>query len=348
MPFRTSTRRRVTGPWLGSPLARPLRRGSLPAALAAAATVIVLLMLPASAPSAETSAADPCTAGFACTTSCTIAADGNGGSCVVRECAAPDVCQDTAVAVPAADLDAPRACRLDRVTCEVVTEAPARCEVSADGFGAVCTLASREWRRCLTQADQDVVCQTRTLGGDPFVVAGTHVVPPATNPGQPPADPTSPVDPGTTPPSAPAPSQPAPQPDPTPATPTPAPTAPGAPAPDKPAPVAAPAQPATTPQRSTRRRPRVAVIRFRSGFGLPPGLRRAQACHGAVRLRLKLRGKMLAIKTVRLDRRCRYAAAFRIRRVRLKGARVVTIAVRFRGNDVLGATGRTYRVAVPS
>lgn len=345
MLVRTSTRRRVAKPRPGSPLARSLRRGSVPAALAAAATVIAILMLPASAPSAPTSANDPCAAGATCTTTCAIAADGNGGSCVVRECASPDMCQETAIAVPTADLDAPRPCRRDRVTCDVVSEAPARCEVSADGFGAVCTLASREWRRCVTRGDQDVACQNRTLGGDPFVAVGAHAAPPVSSPTPAPPAATPPAGTGT--PPQPVPSQPAPQPQPTPA-PTPAQTAPGSPAPDKPAPVAAPAPPAGTPKRSTRRAPRVAVIRFRSGFGLPPGFRRAKACHGSVRLRLKLRGRMLAARTVRLDRRCRYAATFRIRRTRLKGARVVTIGVRFRGNDVLGATGRAYRVAVPS
>ena len=345
MPSRTSSRRRVTGPDHGSPVTRSLRRGSLPAVLAVVATAIALLLLPSAASGEGASAADPCTAGYTCTTTCAIDASGNGGFCVVRECAAADACQETNVAVPAAALDGPRNCRLDRITCDIVSEAPARCEVSGDGFGAVCTLASREWRRCVTR-DEEQRCQTVAVGGDPFVVAGAHYPPPQAPPDGTPTTPPPPSDPGTTPPSSPAPSAPAPQPEPAPS-PTPQPTAPGQPAPDKPTPVAAPAQPATKAPARKRRRALVAVIRFRSGFGLPPGFRRADTCHGSVRLRLRAGRRMLAAKTVRLDRRCRYAAAFRIRRARLRGANVVTIVARFRGNDVLGATGRAYRFAVP-
>ena len=60
----------------------------------------------------------------------------------------------------------PRNCRLDRITCDIVSEAPARCEVSGDGFGAVCTLASREWHRCVTR-DEEQRCQTVPSAGIP-------------------------------------------------------------------------------------------------------------------------------------------------------------------------------------
>jgi hypothetical protein len=66
-----------------------------------------------------------------------------------------------------------------------------------------------------------------------------------------------------------------------------------------------------------------------------------------VRLVLRHRRRVLAVKLVPLNARCRYAATFRLRRVRLRGARTVTIVARFRRDAVLGATGRAYRVRVP-
>jgi hypothetical protein len=89
------------------------------------------------------------------------------------------------------------------------------------------------------------------------------------------------------------------------------------------------------------------LIPFRSGFLLPPGYTRARGCTGAVDVTLKLRRTVLARKTVRLNARCRYSVLFTIRRQRLRSARVVTVVVTFRGNRVLAAVTRTYRVRLP-
>jgi len=56
---------------------------------------------------------------------------------------------------------------------------------------------------------------------------------------------------------------------------------------------------------------------------------------------------VLATKTVRLNSRCRYAVTFRIRRKRLKRARVVTVLAVFRGNSLLGTARKSYKVRVP-
>jgi hypothetical protein len=124
-------------------------------------------------------------------------------------------------------------------------------------------------------------------------------------------------------------------------------TAPGQPA--APAAGTGPALAPTLPTRTTRPR-RVAnriVIPFESRFHVPPGFRRSEACRGHVRLVLRAGRRVLAVRVVRLNRRCRYAATFRVRRAALRGVRSVTIFVRFRGNAALGAVGRSYRVRLP-
>ena len=198
-----------------------------------------------------------------------------------------------------------------------------------------------------------------SLGGS-FTVAAIVLtitgVPPA--PEQPPPD-TPPVPPPPAPfplpPLPPPPPQPSPSPsspsepptsEPLPIPPAESPTAPGGAGPALPAPTPATATPTTAPQRTARRPGRV-VIPFRSGFELPPGFRRRDACHGAVRVTLRVKGRALRSQTVRLNRRCRYSAQFQVARARLRGARTVTIVARFRGNELLGPTGRAYRVRVP-
>ncbi len=50
---------------------------------------------------------------------------------------------------------------------------------------------------------------------------------------------------------------------------------------------------------------------------------------------------MVATRTVKLDRNCRYSVRFNVVRARLRGARTVTITVR------AGRRTATHRVAVP-
>jgi len=82
---------------------------------------------------------------------------------------------------------------------------------------------------------------------------------------------------------------------------------------------------------------------------IPPQLRRQRAsvCRGEIQATLRRGRTRLAIKSVRLNRRCRYTVSFRVAEPRLRGARTVTIRVRFLGNDYLAATKpKSYRVKV--
>jgi hypothetical protein len=310
---------------------RPGRGGEVrpaPVVLAALlATLAVLTWAPVSAASPE----DPCTAGFTCTTSCAIDADGNGATCTVRECAGSSGCAESTTIVPATSSTAPTVCTTTVSTCDLVNTVPTACTISADGFGAVCTLAVLEWRWCA------LACSPISVGGEMTRVGGIHFTPPQ----QTPTTPSSPSEPAPMPEPAPAPVGETPAPAPVP--PAPPPTAPGQPAPVPPAP--APTQPSGPPptQPSGNR----IVIPFRSGFRLPPGFERREACRGRVRVTLRVGRRVLAVQTVRLNGRCRYAVVFRIGRARLRGARTVTIFAQFRGNAVLGAAGRTYRLRIP-
>ncbi len=315
------------------------RRALRWALLGILAAVFAALAVMAWAPEGAASPEDPCTAGFTCVTTCVNEADGNGATCTVQECAGAGACETTTTVIPATSRSEPRGCQLAlRVRCLVVGFQPTACVAHADGFGAVCTLAAFEWEICLVRPGEDI-CNTTTIGGGSRTVTGTHFTPP---PQEPPTETQAPVPTAT----SEAPPPPAPGEPPTTTDPgsTPAPTAPGQPAPAAPAPVPAPAlPPAASPARRVANR---IVIPFRSGFRLPPGFRRREACRGRVRVALRVGRRVLAVQTVRLNRRCRYVVTFRIRRVRLRGVRTVTVVARFRGNAVLGAAGRAYRVRI--
>jgi hypothetical protein len=89
------------------------------------------------------------------------------------------------------------------------------------------------------------------------------------------------------------------------------------------------------------------ALAFRSSFRLPPGITRAAGCRGKVRLTLRRGRKELAVKTVSLDRRCRYGTTFHVARTRLGTARTVEIVVRFKGNRRLGPVTVRYKRSVP-
>jgi hypothetical protein len=310
-----------------------------------AVLIAAALMLAAAATARASSEQDPCTAGHQCSTNCVINGV-DGGLCVVRECATATECAELVTAVPGADPTPPEPCPPDTGAfppCTVAPGAAGACAVAADGFGAVCSRGHYQWRwDCI--AGPDCPLFPPPVISPPFVVGGRHYVPPAPpQPAPAPATPTMPASP-----TGPTPAPP----DPGPAAPAPPPTAPGEPPP--PTPVAEPPAPAplapapqTTPKTRTRRAGGRLVVPFSSGFRLPPGFDRAQGCRGRVRLVLKAKGRVLARRTVALNRNCRYSATFRIAPARLRGARTVTVVARFLGNRVLGSTAaRPYRLPV--
>jgi hypothetical protein len=113
--------------------------------------------------------------------------------------------------------------------------------------------------------------------------------------------------------------------------------------------------PAVTPAATPRPAPvatpgpskRVGVP-FKSSFRPPPGYSKARACSGKVTLRLRAGKRVIATRTVRLDRRCRYSTTFRVARTAVGARKILAVAVRFRGNRVMAPTSTTYQVRVPS
>ena len=89
-------------------------------------------------------------------------------------------------------------------------------------------------------------------------------------------------------------------------------------------------------------------LRFdlQGGLGLPAGLRKSRVCFGKVAVRVKHKRRLIAAQTVRLNRRCRWHAIFRISRQRLRKARRLKYTARFRGNRYL-ARGRPKRGMIP-
>jgi hypothetical protein len=74
----------------------------------------------------------------------------------------------------------------------------------------------------------------------------------------------------------------------------------------------------------------------------------ATACRGCGALLLRAGSRVLARKTARLDRRCRYSATFRILRAAAGRRSVLAVVARFRGNRYLAPTRATYQVRVPA
>jgi hypothetical protein len=119
--------------------------------------------------------------------------------------------------------------------------------------------------------------------------------------------------------------------------PTPEPTAEAAPDPE-------PAASATPVPRALSVR---VAVPFKSSFTPPPGYSKAKACRGKVTLQLRAGSKVIASRTARLSRRCRYSAAFEIARAAAGGRTVLSVVARFAGNRVPAPTRATYQVRVP-
>ena len=77
-------------------------------------------------------------------------------------------------------------------------------------------------------------------------------------------------------------------------------------------------------------------------------LPRTLACRGVVTLELKLSKTVIARRSTKLDRRCRYKAAFTVTRKRLGKAKRLTVVVRFHGNRYLGRATNRFTVKVPA
>ena len=115
------------------------------------------------------------------------------------------------------------------------------------------------------------------------------------------------------------------------------------------APVSEPVPAATTPPpapaRSATPSSRI-VIPFQSGYKVP-GLPRAKACTGKITLTLRKGSRVLARRSVRLNRRCRFGATFQIARSRIGAARSLTVVAHFHGNRLLGASTNRFKVKLP-
>jgi hypothetical protein len=114
------------------------------------------------------------------------------------------------------------------------------------------------------------------------------------------------------------------------------------------APLASVAPPVTPPPPAVKPPSKQVAFTLSAGFKPPPGISRARGCRGRVTVRLKAGKHVVATKTVSLNHRCRYTARFKVLRAKLRGATVVTLAARFRGNAALGPTSAHYRQRVPA
>jgi hypothetical protein len=94
------------------------------------------------------------------------------------------------------------------------------------------------------------------------------------------------------------------------------------------------------------RRSRVVRIVLKGGFRPPPGFSRSRVCHGRVFVTLKRKRVVLAFKSVRLNRRCRWRTVLRVRRTRVKNARRLRYTARFGGNERLAAVEQTRTIKV--
>ena len=77
-------------------------------------------------------------------------------------------------------------------------------------------------------------------------------------------------------------------------------------------------------------------------------LPRTLACRGVVTLENQLSKTVIARRSTKLDRRCRYKAAFTVTRKRLGKAKRLTVVVRFHGNRYLGRATNRFTVKVPA
>jgi hypothetical protein len=112
-----------------------------------------------------------------------------------------------------------------------------------------------------------------------------------------------------------------------------------------PTPTAQPPVATPTPNPVPKPGPRIEIA-FRSGYSAV-GLPRRKACKGRVSLQLRKGKQVLVRRTVKLDKRCRYAVTFSLRRTRVGSARTLTVVARFHGNRYLGATTNRFKVRVP-
>lgn len=95
--------------------------------------------------------------------------------------------------------------------------------------------------------------------------------------------------------------------------------------------------------RDTGRRVLVAV---RGALTLPSTVSKRQGCRGLVLVTVRRGSTTIARRALRVDRKCRYRGRVRLVRSELRGQRAVTVALRFRGNQRLGAVERVYPIRV--
>lgn len=89
-------------------------------------------------------------------------------------------------------------------------------------------------------------------------------------------------------------------------------------------------------------------LRVTGDLVLPPGVNRAAACRGRVRLGFKTRGGTIAVRRVAVDRNCRFGTRIVARGDgRLANARKLRVGARFGGNGALEPAGRSVSRRLP-
>lgn len=88
------------------------------------------------------------------------------------------------------------------------------------------------------------------------------------------------------------------------------------------------------------------VLKVKGTLKLPPGYTQAQACNGAIALRVSKGKKQIAARTTKVNGKCVYAATINISPKKIGKAKRLNLTVRFGGNDYLASTQRTYKTKV--
>ena len=91
--------------------------------------------------------------------------------------------------------------------------------------------------------------------------------------------------------------------------------------------------------------PSVLSIPFQNGYQIG-SVSRKKGCRGKLTLELKLGKRVLDRRSTKLDGRCRYKVAFRVKRTQVGSAKRLTVVVRFHGNRYLGKVTNRFTLPV--
>ena len=136
------------------------------------------------------------------------------------------------------------------------------------------------------------------------------------------------------------------------------PDAPVDPVPPATTPISTPLPPATAaPAKPRGRLPRTAAkarrisrgrvrLTIDGTLGRPPGVTAARGCRGSVAVTVRRGKKRIARETLPLSRTCRFHRVGVLSRARVKGARRLSLTLRFGGNAALASASRGYTLKV--